>query len=155
MAASRRTNQRNAWGYKFEWTSLHRTREELRSLMFSYDELASECLERFDKFSPSTSNLVLAKKKSGSESESSGGEPPPQHRDLFRLLRLHADEDEKLQKLWLQLNTVPEWVDWDQIERGQKVFYRYAGPTVVAVSYSVSLDLERATKLPTANFFPP
>lgn len=30
--------------------------------------------------------------------------------------------------LWRQVNEVPEWVDFEQIARGQDVFYRYAGP---------------------------
>ncbi|PTU21153.1 hypothetical protein P175DRAFT_0248081 [Aspergillus ochraceoroseus IBT 24754] len=30
----------------------------------------------------------------------------------------------------MEINTVPEWVDWDQIKRGQEVFFRYGMPIV-------------------------
>jgi hypothetical protein len=36
-------------------------------------------------------------------------------RDLYALLRDHASDDEKLGELWNEVNTVPHWVDWDQI----------------------------------------
>lgn len=54
-------------------------------------------------------------------------------RDLYALLEDHADEDPKLKLLWAQVNTVPEWVDWEQIKRGQEVFYRYGLPILNVV----------------------
>jgi hypothetical protein len=30
---------------------------------------------------------------------------------------------------------VPEWVDWEQIDRGQRVFYRYAAPAIVSLTF--------------------
>ena len=30
-------------------------------------------------------------------------------------------DDDVLCELWIQTLSIPEWVDWDQIERGQKV----------------------------------
>jgi hypothetical protein len=32
------------------------------------------------------------------------------------LLRDHAEEDPKLNELWTEINTVPEWVDWLKAE---------------------------------------
>jgi hypothetical protein len=49
-------------------------------------------------------------------------------------LRDHAEDDPKLNELWTEINTVPEWVDWDQIQRGQDVFFRYGLPILNAVS---------------------
>lgn len=56
-------------------------------------------------------------------------------RDLYALLRDNVDADPKLAEMWKQLNTVPEWVDWAQIERGQDVFYRYGGAALTGLAY--------------------
>ena len=51
------------------------------------------------------------------------------------MLREHHASHPKLSQLWEEVNTVPEWVDWDQIERGQDVFYRYGGPALTGLTY--------------------
>lgn len=112
----------------------------------SYDTLAEQCLERLDQISPphraalprnSTldihNNKVSQNNKSSIESPSDA--PPPPARDLYVLLRENADKDEVLGKLWEQINTVPSWVDWEQIERGQDVFYRYGGANLTGLAY--------------------
>ncbi|RFU80026.1 hypothetical protein TARUN_2144 [Trichoderma arundinaceum] len=45
---------------------------------------------------------------------------------MYATLRDHHGNDETLDKLWEEVHTAPDWVDWEQIERGQKFFYRYA-----------------------------
>lgn len=40
-----------------------------------------------------------------------------------------------MKELWDQLNTVPDWVDWEQLERGQDVFYRYGGANLTGLAY--------------------
>lgn len=112
-------NTRHCWGYTFQWTPLHLPEEALHPLKFSYDVLGEECLNRLDAISP-PSNSDLPKQKVA--------------RDLYALLRDNAASDGKLGELWEQVNTVPEWVDWAQIERGQDVFYRYGGVALTAVS---------------------
>ncbi|KAH8691592.1 hypothetical protein BGW36DRAFT_439393 [Talaromyces proteolyticus] len=104
---------RNHWGVSFKWTELHQTREQLRPQMFTYDKLANDCVKRLNELSPPT--------KTNSTSESNR----PPKRDLFALLEKHADDDSKLKQLWTEINTVPEWVDWEQVKRGQEVFFRY------------------------------
>lgn len=54
---------------------------------------------------------------------------------MYQLLRDNADADPKLKELWDQVNAVPEWVDWDQIARGQDVFYRYGGACLTGLAY--------------------
>lgn len=56
-------------------------------------------------------------------------------RDLYALLRDHHESDPKLHQLWEEVNNIPPWVDWDQIERGQDVFYRYGGPALTGLTY--------------------
>lgn len=51
------------------------------------------------------------------------------------LLKQHHEPHPKLHELWEEINTVPPWVDWAQIERGQDVFYRYGGPALTGLTY--------------------
>lgn len=82
----------------------------------TYDSLADECVQ------------ILNKIPTGGDSNK------PFKKDLYGLLKEHADEDPKLRQLWDEVNQVPEWVDWAQIQRGQEVFFRYALPILNVVS---------------------
>lgn len=124
----------SCWGYWFEWTSEHLTAAQTRPLIFSYDTLASECLDRLDRFSPHPTRARPKDPAAPAAPGSPAGEDA-KHTDLYELLKTHAGEDDTLQKMWQQVNTVPEWVDWQQVERGQKVFYRYGGPTIIALAF--------------------
>lgn len=139
------------WGYSFKWTPDHLSSEQLEPLAFTYDTLASEVLDRLDPISPSEESPSPEEKPSTpSEGQdvSDEKEKPKKsrfQRDFYESLKDNAHKDEKLHEMWEQVNTVPEWVDWEQIERGQKVFYRYAGSVVVAVSSSPILPYSRMT----------
>lgn len=166
---------RCVWDYEFRWTADHRTAEELRPMMFTYDTLGEEALGRLEEISrtlateqgateekeamvetveaklpddkvetggcekkdaekPQDSTGSGKEKEMDAKEEGGGKEKRKSpRRDLYAMLRDHADEDEVLGRLWEQANSVPEWVDWEQIERGQKVFMRYAGPAIFAV----------------------
>ncbi|CZS98461.1 hypothetical protein WAI453_005794 [Rhynchosporium graminicola] len=125
-------NTRHAWGYTFQWTPQHVSPEEMHHMKFTYDELGEECLNRLDKISPPTTGEIPRNKSRLPTKETS--EPAPK-RDLYVLLRDNATSDEKLGQLWKEVNTIPEWVDWDQIARGQDVFYRYGGVALTALAY--------------------
>ncbi len=56
-------------------------------------------------------------------------------RDLFVVLRDNRHKHPKLQEFWDEITTPPLWVDWDQIKRGQEVFYRYGGATLTGLAY--------------------
>jgi hypothetical protein len=102
----------------------------MHPLKYSYDVLAEECLNRLDAISPpATGELPRSRSRVPTKEKA---EHAPK-RDLYALLRDHASEDEKLGELWEEVNTIPEWVDWDQIARGQDVFYRYGGVALTAV----------------------
>ncbi|KAJ5646316.1 hypothetical protein N7490_002688 [Penicillium lividum] len=105
------------WGYSFHWSDLHQSEEELRPMAHTCDTLADECVKLLNKI------------------PTNGGSDKPFHKDLYTLLKTHADEDPKLQELWTQVNTVPEWVDWKQIQRGQDVFFRYGVPILNVLSF--------------------
>ncbi|KAL1629819.1 hypothetical protein SLS56_005215 [Neofusicoccum ribis] len=122
-------------------------------LKHSYDLLGEQCLQRLNDISPpprgalprnngqyaakmdETTEAPEEKDRSlGDDKNPEKSEGPP-HRDLFALLRDNADKDEKLAELWEEANTVPEWVDWDQIKRGQDVFYRYGSAALTGLAY--------------------
>lgn len=56
-------------------------------------------------------------------------------RDLYALILEHKETDELIQRFWRDVTSVPEWVDWDQISRGQDVFYRYGGACLTGLAY--------------------
>ncbi len=56
-------------------------------------------------------------------------------RDLYEILQTHKDGDELLQRFWKGATTIPPWVDWAQISRGQDVFYRYGGACFTGLAY--------------------
>ncbi|KAF4152605.1 hypothetical protein CNMCM6069_001876 [Aspergillus lentulus] len=107
------------WGYSFKWTDSHLAQETLKPLRQEYDTLGAAALERIQAV-----RAALLE-----ESKAKGTLPPPN--DLYILLRDHHSEDETLSQFWNELHTVPDWVDWDQLERGQRFFYRYAIANIV------------------------
>lgn len=117
------SNERNCWGYRFQWTDLHHSAAQMRPMIYTYDSLADECLSRLDEIAPAIPK--------GAGENKGKGKPK---RDLYGLLRENANKDKKLQELWTEVNTVPEWVNWEQIGRGQEVFYRYGLPILNTVS---------------------
>ena len=119
-----RSDARVAWGYKFKWTANHQTEEQLSHLFYSYDKLADDALDRLDKIDPPKSNSWKCPHGSGEG-----------QRDVYALLKEHAHEDEILGQLWREVSTVPEWVDWDQIHRGQRLVYQFSGQILVGVSH--------------------
>lgn len=118
----------NCWGYKFHWTKRHIPQKQLDRLLFSYDSLADECLQVLNEIS-NTNQAVQDKDKESSK------------KDLYSLQRDFADSNPKLARLWSEVNTIPEWVDWDQISRGQDVFYRYGLPILSAVRLILTDEL--------------
>jgi hypothetical protein len=102
------------WGYKFRWTNLHLTEAQLKPTRYTYDTLGEEVLDRIrmqqQNLKPA-SNGVPAGQAAGHKE------------DLYESLKTIASskEDEVLTKFWEDMHTVPEWVDWEQIKRGQEV----------------------------------
>ncbi|GKZ28604.1 hypothetical protein AbraIFM66950_010286 [Aspergillus brasiliensis] len=109
----------SSWGYSFSWTRDHLSREELEPLRQQYDTSAANALER----------LQAIRATLMEESKVKGTSAPPT--DLYVLLRDHRGDDDVLAKFWTEVNTVPEWVDWEQLQRGQQFFYRYAIANIV------------------------
>jgi hypothetical protein len=88
----------------------------------SYDRLGDKALEKLNAISSTNSGVEDVSEK-----------PTEAKRDLYQLLRDNAKNDEDLRNLWDEVTTVPQWVDWDQISRGQDVFHRYGVPIVTGL----------------------
>ena len=139
----RNENTRTCWGYTFDQTPEHLTPEASHPLKFSYDTLGEECLDILNEISPvearpatkfAEAPLLNDPALQGNQAVKS--KPPPRpKRDLYQILVDNKDQHPKLQKLWSEVTTVPSWVDWDQIARGQDVFYRYGGATLTGLAY--------------------
>lgn len=107
-------------GHDFIWTHQHPRIKDIEKMLHTYDELAMEALDRIDAISP--------------PGPKDGRKCPMSQRDLYALLKEHSQSDEVLGKLWSEVNTVPDWVDWEQISRGQRLVYRYHGQMLAGVS---------------------
>lgn len=133
----------SCWGYTFELTDKHPTPEQCQPLKHSYDVIAEEVLDRLNEISPPVqkelpkhssqfTNVVPDELKTDEKNVETREVPA---RDLYAILKKHAETDELLQQFWKEVNTVPDWVDWEQLERGQDVFYRYGGPCFTGLAY--------------------
>jgi len=114
---------RTTYGYTFRVTKHHLSDQQLHDLKFTYDEFGSKALAKLDEICPPPPRATWAAKH---QNDSEGHSAP--ERDTYALLRDNASADPVLKEFWDEVNTVPEWVDWEQIRRGQEVFYRYAPP---------------------------
>ncbi|KAK7427542.1 hypothetical protein QQZ08_005985 [Neonectria magnoliae] len=115
---------RTIWGHKFHWTANHKTESEISHLLNSYDKLATDALDRLDILSPPKSKSWKCPHGSGEG-----------QRDLYALVHEHAASDELLGQLWNEISTVPDWVDWEQIERGQRIVYQFSGQILLGLLY--------------------
>jgi len=120
---------RTCWDYTFQWTDAHLTSEQMAPMKCSYDILGERALNRLNVISPPSGSAVHS--KAAQHAEAGNGSTVPKRedfkRDLYALLRENAATDEVLGQLWTQVNTIPPWVCWEQIARGQDCFYRYGG----------------------------
>lgn len=103
-------HRKQKWTYDFAWSNKHLSPDTLQPLRYEYDELGAQTLDR-----------LLAIKANNPDKKS----------DLYTLLEQHHTQDKLLGEFWDQVHSVPDWVDWQQIERGQRFFYRYALANII------------------------
>ncbi|KAI1344066.1 hypothetical protein F5Y15DRAFT_426588 [Xylariaceae sp. FL0016] len=136
---------RTHWGMKINWTPEHLKPKDLEPLIHTYDIIGSEAVQRLNEIAPPPYTQKTSggdngdvhkniKEKNIEGAIKPDGEKKPR-RDLYTLMQEHASTDEKIGKLWDEINTIPEWVDWAQIERGQKIFFRYGGPALTTLTF--------------------
>jgi hypothetical protein len=129
MGLWKNENDRERWGYKFRWTEKHLPQKEIEELRSHVDDLGSAALEKLQ---------AIVK-------ESNFSSKP----DLYTILRANH-EDETLSRFWSEVHSVPDWVDWSQIERGQKSFSRYALANGTALALQGFIR-ENSVSLPSYN----
>ena len=112
---------RTCWGYTFQLTEDHLTEEASKPLKFSYDKLGEECLNVLNEIDPPPTKFDNIPPKDEPQDSETPRQLRPK-RDLYRLLESHVEHHPKLQELWTQLNTVPVWVDWEQVQRPKTLF---------------------------------
>lgn len=148
------------WSYTFDLTDEHLTPNIADPLKHSYDVLGEQAYTKLNDISPSASlprnisqhtpskpesNGIPNSKLSSDPQETPNSIPPekketeatapPPVRDLYAIFEAHHSSDPILSKLWTEVHTVPDWVDWPQIARGQDVFYRYGGAALTGLAY--------------------
>ena len=117
-------NTKDCYGYTIQWTEDHPSADVLHPLKYSYDYLGDAALTKLNVlFPPSHSalprrSLERFQVKTPEDEQTRIDESSKSYpRDLFALLEQHHMEDETLNRLWNEVNFVPKWVDWKQIER--------------------------------------
>lgn len=119
-------------------------------MKMSYDTLGEAALVQLNILYPASNQvkserpLAQRPRLPAGASSASSAKPQPRKRDMFVLLRDHASEDKTLTQLWTNVNTVPSWVCWEQLKRGQEVFYRYGGPALTGLAFQSLLGVEQA-----------
>lgn len=113
---------RKKWNYSFRWTGQHLSQQEMTPLRYKYDERAAAALARIQEISRRTK-------------ESTDSSKAPERLDLYAILRDNHEADDLLGDFWSEVHTVPDWVDWDQLARDQKICYRYAAANLTGFAF--------------------
>lgn len=123
----------SCWGHQWEWTAEHPSKAKLGPLKHTYDELAGKAYDRaLEIFREEQSQLKAVDTATLLQEKPNQPAPKP---NVYNILKANASSDPVLGKLWAEVNTVPDWVDWDQLSRGQDVFYRYGMATMAGLAY--------------------
>jgi hypothetical protein len=101
---------RTVGNYSFHWTKEHTTKEKTDPLRFEHDELGA-----------ATVNIIQKIHQRKQEAQKQRGEQI-ERLDMFATLKANRHHNETLEEFWTQVNTVPDWVNWEQLERGQRFF---------------------------------
>ncbi|KAL1919215.1 uncharacterized protein VTP21DRAFT_1907 [Calcarisporiella thermophila] len=96
---------------QFQWTSQHLKPVDLEPLQYRGDDLADATVREL--------GVKL------------GEDALRRMEDWLEAKR--GTKDSPTYKLHRELITIPSWVDWDQIERGQRVFWQYSAPMLMGL----------------------
>ncbi|KAJ8603459.1 hypothetical protein MRB53_042156 [Persea americana] len=99
------------WDHEFQWTSSHQLPQELAPLRHACDDLADQCLQELEIKLGVDAYEHLREKVTG----------------------LDKEKYPRSLEFWKQLHTLPEFVDFEQIRRGQDVFFRYIGAALTGL----------------------
>lgn len=144
----------SVWQYSFEQTDDHLSDAEYRQLANSYDVAGAAAFDRLIELSataasdtptdlapktqlrrrsPEAQDSIFTDSEKIDRPAQAASKRPS--KDLYGTFAKHAKDDPALATLWDEVNTVPDWVDWAQIARGQDVFYRYGAANLTGLFY--------------------
>lgn len=126
-AGSQALTKISVWGESFTWTAGHPKEEELKPLLHTYDEMAANAYDRALE--------LFHDEQAQNKKESELSKGPPPKPDVFQIIKDNASSDPACAKLWAHVNHVPDWVDYDQLARGQDIFFRYALANMVGLGF--------------------
>ncbi|KAJ5648449.1 hypothetical protein N7490_004821 [Penicillium lividum] len=129
-------DKRYVRGYEFQWTENHLTAEQLMPLRRQADDLAMAVVEKL--------LAIIAAQK-----QEKGGVSRP---DMYTVLKENYANDSIMRQFWEETHSVPDWVDWEEIEKGQVFLYRYLAPNITGIVLQGCLG-ENATTAGTAEVF--
>ena len=118
-----KSSLRTVGNYSFHWTPNHLPKEQTDPLRFEHDELGSATVNRIQEI-----------QRREQEARTQQGDPSPKL-DMYETLKANHKHDETLHAFWTHVTTVPEWVDWTQLERGQRFFYRHALGNIIGFAF--------------------
>lgn len=105
--------------HTFIWTDQHITKSHTDPLRFECDELGAAAVKRIHEIQDQL-------RQEGQHVSRA---------DLFETLSQYHEQDADLSQLWQETHFVPSWVDWEQIARGQRFFYRYALANLIGFAF--------------------
>ncbi|KAF4984009.1 hypothetical protein FZEAL_714 [Fusarium zealandicum] len=109
--------------YSFNWTDQHIPKERMDPLRHEFDELAANAVREIQQ--------IYATEKAFAEQTGL----PVAKLDLLDTLSQHHHSNDILSQLWQEVYTVPSWVDWGQLQRGQRFFYRYGLANMIGFAF--------------------
>lgn len=139
VAKSFPDNKRSVRGHDFEWTDKHLTAEQLMPFRQQADDLALAVVEKLLA-------IVAAQQQ---EKQTGAGEKRP---DLYTVLKDNYAHDSVLREFWEETHSVPDWVDWEEIEKGQAFLYRYLAPNITGIVLQGCLGENAVCSIPDLLF---
>ncbi|GKU07457.1 unnamed protein product, partial [Fusarium langsethiae] len=105
--------------HTFTWTDQHIPKSQTDPLRFDCDELGASAVRKIQEIHDQL-------RQEGHQVSRA---------DLFETLSQYHEQDADLSQLWQETHHVPSWVDWEQIARGQRFFYRYALANLIGFAF--------------------
>ncbi|KAJ4267009.1 hypothetical protein NW762_003107 [Fusarium torreyae] len=110
---------RTIGNHSFTWTNKHVSKTQTDPLRYECDELGAAAVREIQ-------HIHTQLKQQGHHVSRT---------DLFETLSQYQGQNGVLSQLWQEVHTVPCWVDWEQIARGQRFFYRYALANLIGFAF--------------------
>ena len=145
-----KSDKDRAWGQQLLFQAHHVPFERLERMRFQIDNLADDALTAATERRSTIGNecVVCCNTNELSHDSVAENEPPIEYRFCEKCRATDGvyipfvDKnnnqfwvDKRLNDYWCSVVTVPDWVDWSSIQRGQEVFFRYSSSAAMGLLY--------------------